>query len=268
MSNVRVLSFGAGTQSSALLALIEEGKLPPVDFAVFADTQCEPDEVYTWLEKIKAWAKTRIIIATKGNLMQEALDGAKGSGDRFSAIPFYTTNRDGENIDSGILRRQCTFDYKIAVVQKAIRTELGYLPKQRVKHKVEMLIAMSLEEVGRMRDSREKWITNKYPLIFDIPMHRQQSIDYVKTLGLGEPPRSSCMMCPFHSNAEWKSLRDNEPHNFAKVIAFDEACRKLPRMESQTFIHSSRKPLSEVDLDSETDQLDMFQNECEGMCGA
>jgi len=263
-TKIRVLSFGAGTQSSAVLGLIEEGKLPPVDFAVFADTQAEPDEVYAWLEKIKAWAKTRIVIATAGNLYADVLALAAGEGTRFAPLPLFTAAGD----DEGIIRRQCTSEYKIDVVQKAIRHELGYQKGERVKHQIEMLIAMSLEEVGRMRDSREKWITNAYPLIFDVPMHRQQSIEYVKTLGLGTPPRSSCLMCPFHSNDEWKNLRDSEPHNWQKAIELDRAVRKLPRMKSETFLHSSRKPLEEVDLDTVSPQLDLFQNECSGMCGA
>ncbi len=266
---VRVLSFGAGTQSSAVLGLIEEGKLPPVDFAVFADTQCEPDEVYVWLERIKGWAKTKIIVATIGNLYEDTLKKAAGGSTRFASIPFYTSDqREGGDDDAGILRRQCTMEYKISVVQQAVRRELGYQPRQRMKHHIEMLIAMSLEEVGRMRDSREKWIKNVYPLIFDVPMHRQQSIEYVKSFGLGTPPRSSCMMCPFHSNEEWRHLRENEPHNWEKAVAFDKACRKLPRMESETFLHPDRIPLDQVDLDKEDSQLDLFQNDCSGMCGA
>ncbi len=271
MNAVRVLSFGAGTQSSAVLGLIEEGRLPPVDFAVFADTQCEPDEVYAWMEKIHGWVKkTRIVIATRGNLFTDTIAKAAGGSTRFASIPFYTADtRDGKNgDDEAILKRQCTSEYKIEVVQQAVRRELGYKKRQRVKHKVEMLIAMSLEEVTRMRDSREKWITNKYPLIFDVPMHRQQSIEYVKTFGLGTPPRSSCMMCPFHSNEEWRHLRDNEPHNWAKAVAFDKYCRKIPRMESETFLHQDRIPLDEADLDAPDSQLDLFNNDCSGMCGA
>lgn len=273
---IRVLSFGAGTQSSAVLELIEQGKIPPVDFAVFADTQCEPKEVYDWLEKIKAWAKTPIIIATKGNLYEDALACANGESTRFSAIPFHTykhiqfqTMKYVETEDGGgILKRQCTADYKIEVVQQAVRKQLGYKPHQWMRHKVEMLIAMSLEEVGRMRDSREKWIKNVYPLIFDVPMHRQQSIEYVKTLGLGTPPRSSCLMCPLHSNEEWRHIRETDKESWEKAIAFDKACRQLPRMKSETFLHPSLKPLDEVDLDAPDPQLDMFQNDCSGMCGA
>lgn len=43
---VRVLSLGAGVQSSAIALMIAEGEIEPVEFAVFADTGAEPDRVY------------------------------------------------------------------------------------------------------------------------------------------------------------------------------------------------------------------------------
>lgn len=268
METVRVLSFGAGTQSSAVLGLIEQGKLPPVDFAVFADTGCEPDAVYDWLHKMKNWAKTEIIIAQRSNLYDDTIKLARGEVKRLASLPFFTKNTDDYEDRQSIMKRQCTSDYKIAVVQKAIRERLGYKSRQWVKHKVEMLLAMSLDEVDRMRDSREKWIKNKYPLIFDVPMHRQQSIDFVRSLGLGEPPRSACLMCPFHSNQEWRWLRDNEPHNWKKAVELDKACRKLPRLNSETYLHNSLVPLDEVNLDEQTDQMDLFRNDCSGFCGS
>ncbi len=95
MKQVRVLSFGAGTQSSAVLGLIEEGRLPPVDFAIFADTQCEPDEVYTWLAKIKTWAKrTEIVIVTKGNLYEDTINMVNGrDAIRVPAVPHLWKDR-------------------------------------------------------------------------------------------------------------------------------------------------------------------------------
>jgi len=43
-----VLSLGAGVQSSALALMLENKDInyPMPDFAVFADTQSEPQEVY------------------------------------------------------------------------------------------------------------------------------------------------------------------------------------------------------------------------------
>ena len=42
METLRILSLGAGVQSSTLAMLIEKGKIPMVDAAIFADTGAEP----------------------------------------------------------------------------------------------------------------------------------------------------------------------------------------------------------------------------------
>ena len=52
---LRILSLGAGVQSSALALMIEKGQVPMVDAAIFADVKGEPKAVYThldWLEKL------------------------------------------------------------------------------------------------------------------------------------------------------------------------------------------------------------------------
>ena len=55
--DLRVLSLGAGVQSSALALMIEKGEIPMVDCAIFADTGAEPEKV-RWLdayEKESGW---------------------------------------------------------------------------------------------------------------------------------------------------------------------------------------------------------------------
>ena len=53
MKTLRVLSLGAGVQSSTLALMIHKGEIPMVDCAIFADTQAEPPKVYDWLKFIK-----------------------------------------------------------------------------------------------------------------------------------------------------------------------------------------------------------------------
>ncbi len=53
MKTLRVLSLGAGVQSTTLALMIEKGEIPMVDAAIFADTGAEPKAVYDhldWLE--------------------------------------------------------------------------------------------------------------------------------------------------------------------------------------------------------------------------
>ena len=51
------ISFGAGTQSSALLLLSEQGVIKGIKGAIFADTGSEPQRVYDWLDFIKTKIK-------------------------------------------------------------------------------------------------------------------------------------------------------------------------------------------------------------------
>ena len=52
--HLRVLSLGAGVQSSTLALMINDGEIPMVDCGIFSDVGAEPKTVYEhldWLEK-------------------------------------------------------------------------------------------------------------------------------------------------------------------------------------------------------------------------
>ena len=95
----------------------------------------------------------------------------------------------------------------------------------------------------------------------------------MERMGYPKPPRSACIYCPFHSDAEWRRLKDEEPKEFARAVQFE---RDLQHAKSQTdkqrgkpFLHNSLKPLDTVDLttDIERGQGEMFGNDCTGLCG-
>ena len=261
---VTVLSLGAGVQSSALLLMYYEEKVtPPIDFAVFADTQSEPPEVYDWLKKLTAFVspKIKVIVDSKGNLAEDFLDKEK----RAASIPVFLKN---DNRSQGLSWRQCTQDYKIQVVQQSIRSELGYKRRQWMRHHINMVMGISTDEVVRMKPSRLKWSTNLYPLIDDLEMSRQDCIRYVETMGLGTPPRSACFMCPYRSNREWGEMKADQPEVFAAAVDFDEKIRVNNRFNATPYVHRAMKPLSEIDFEEESkDMPDALNNECEGMCG-
>ena len=68
-------------------------------------------------------------------------------------------------------------------------------------------------------------------------------------------------------------MRDNDGTSWADAVDFDHALRSGKHnafgMANPVYLHRSMTPLDEVDLSTEQDrgQLDMFGNECEGMCG-
>ena len=274
-NKLRVLSLGAGVQSSTLALMIHKGEIPMVDCAIFADTQAEPPKVYEWLEFIKKTVSYPVHIVTWRNLEQDVLDASKGEYQAFT-IPFYTKNKETEQ--KGMLMRQCTADYKIKPVTKKVRELLGYKKGERVdlkKVKVEMLMGISTDEMRRMRMNRLRYIDNQYPLINDFGMSRQDCIAWIKDNGYPMPTKSACYFCPFHSQSTWKEIKDNNPELFQKAVEMDKKIRNQEKYKIKNkykddlYLHRSCEPLDKaLEDDGQLNMFDAFDTICdEGMCG-
>ena len=275
MKTLRVLSLGAGVQSSTLALMIHKGEIPMVDCAIFADTQAEPPKVYEWLEFIKKIVSYPVHIVTWRNLEQDVLDASKGEYQAFT-IPFYTKNKDTGQ--KGMLMRQCTADYKIKPVTKKIRELLGYKKGERVdlkKVKVEMLMGISTDEIRRMRMNRLRYIDNQYPLINDFGMSRQDCIAWMKDKNYPMPTKSACYFCPFHSQSTWKDIKENDPELFKQAVEMDKKIRNQEKykiknkFKDDLYLHRSCEPLDKaLEDDGQLDMFEKFNSICdEGMCG-
>jgi hypothetical protein len=254
----RVLSLGAGVQSSALLLMAEAGRYPRPDFAVFADPQGETPDTYAWLEKLKRLSSIPIYQPTFGNLYDDELNSVKRS-----TLPYWTSSPDGK--PTGISMRKCTADYKIRLVYKEIRRVLGLKGKRLPVGEIKVMIGISVDEAQRMKPSREPWVENEHPLCFD-RITRQNCKDYVESVAGEVPPRSACFFCPFHSNLEWRRIRDGFPDLWYLATALDRRARERFGYNAKLFLHRDRVALEDADLGGK-DQVDLFGNECEGMCG-
>ena len=267
---LNVLSLGAGVQSSALALMATHGEIsPPPDFAVFADTQSEPEEVYKWLDWLEGKLSFPVYRVTQGSLEDAELKlrTSKKSGHvyRKALIPAFTD-------DGGMsIGRKCTTDYKIVPIHRFIRGKLGIKGKQIKERVAIQWVGISLDEVHRMRMSRKPWIENRYPLI-EKSITRTDCQRWFEKMQYPIPPRSACYFCPFHNDREWIHLRDDTPKEFQKAVEFEEQANKIAEQETskrrvKVFLHSSRKPLSEVRFNHDKNQPSLFGNECEGMCG-
>lgn len=278
MDKLRVLSLGAGVQSSTLALMIEHGELPPIDAAIFADVKGEPKKVYEWLEYLKTKITSYPIhIVTWRDLKQDILDAAKGEYKAFTA-PFFS--KDKITGKKSMLMRQCTNMYKVQPVLQEIRKLLGLKKGERRKAgtKVDLLMGISLDEVVRMRTNQLKYITNEYPLV-DKKMTRQDCLQWLEDNFYPTPPRSACTFCPYHSNKEWLDIKNGDPEEWKEVVEMDKAIRnqeqykdknKDKNITDEIFLHRSCKPIDEVDFEEKSPQLDLFygfSNECEGYCG-
>ena len=290
---MKILSLGAGVQSTAVLLMSCKGVLPKIDAAIFADTQWEPSAVYahlTWLEAEAAKHGIPVHRVTAGNIREDALEFRRNrksaDGKRYASLPMFVKNTDGS---VGKLPRQCTKEYKIQPIERFIRrTVLGLAPGQRAPEKaVEHWFGISAEEYAhRGRKSMNHWQTFRYPLVFDVEsprdragslfargFDRQDCKDWLSANGYPEPPRSACIGCPFRSDEEYAAL---SPDEFADACDFDDKGRELERpsnrgLDGVPFLHRSMVPLRMVQLRPKAERRERsmvgFLDECQGMCG-
>lgn len=264
------LSFGGGVQSTALLICSGLGLhgVPKADVAVFADTQGELGATYDHVRIMRDWSADHGIhlsVVTAGSLENDVLIGV---GQSQISIPAFIKNADGSR---GIMRRQCTYDYKLTPIIREVRVRLGLKPGQIAKGRfnVRAMLGISLDEIVRIKPSREEWIENTFPLV-DARLRREDCSKIIREAGIPDPPKSACYFCPYRRDKGWRWMRDHHPADFAKAIEFDRKVRtSQPKLIGQAYLHDSLEPLESTDLDREKAQgiLDGFTSECEGMCG-
>lgn len=261
-----VLSLGVGVQSSTLYFQSSLNSIQRADYAVFADTGSESANTYKYLEYIQKWCANNNgipIIVIKQNLYEDAMRGLNKAGKKFLSIPVY--GMEGGKRFFG--QRQCTKHYKIETVFKAIRSLYGLLPKKRTP-KTDVLIGISTDEILRMKPSRYKTLTNIFPLI-DKNMSRDDCKQWLKDNGFIIPPKSSCIFCPYNNDLMWLEEKTNRPDEFEKSCILDDAIRNVTgKGDTGTYLHQSCKPLREVEFKNKNNvDINLFNNECEGMCG-
>lgn len=272
--DIRVLSLGGGVQSSYLY-LTEE-----YDCAIFADTQEEPGAVYSHLGWLARQNRARIIFRSIGKLGDHLINGRNSTGGRFVSIPAFTIGEDGKE---AILRRQCSKEYKSEVVYKAIReVVLGLKPRRRVPKNVQIILSfgISVEEARRATRIKNRlkqypWITPRFPLLEQF-IGRTDCMRWLRTHVPHETPRSACIFCPYHSDSEWLRIKREDPKGWDRAVEIDRALRQPGtvinrNIDNPLFLHRSLIPIEEVNFEmriaARLNEIPLFSQECEGMCG-
>lgn len=249
---MRFISLGAGVQSSTMALIANSGKFGHIDGAIFADTQWEPKAVYNYLELLERECDFPIYRVTAGNLRDKVL--LEG----YSDAPFFRRGPSG-NIEMG--RRQCTWQFKMRPIREKLRDLLKEQQLKKTPGSIELMIGISTDEAHRMKPADVKWISHEWPLI-DEGMSRRDCRAWLDRNGFPQPPKSSCLGCPLHSREHWRWIRDNSPEEWAQTVADDEKLRERGEHMVPRCV-----PLKDYDLGVSEDQLEMWGNECLGMCG-
>jgi hypothetical protein len=258
-----IISLGAGVQSSTMALMAAHGEITPMpDAAIFADTQAEPKSVYRWLDWLEGQLPFPVSRVTAGNLAEKTLALATVN------LPIFT--RDEAGNQGKIRNRNCTRDFKLVPLKREERS-LAKIRRGQVIPGVMTWIGISLDEVWRMKEPREPWRDHRWPLI-ELRMTRADCLRWMEKHNYPEPPRSACVFCPFHSDTEWRRLKSEEPEAFAAAVEFErnlQSSKTGGQFRTVPFLHRSLSPLDQVDFSTAEDygQTNMFNNECEGMCG-
>jgi hypothetical protein len=281
MQTMRILNLGAGIQSTALALMAESGEIAKFDYAIFADVKAEPKSVYSHLEWLIKQLSYPVLIRSRGSLLENLKNGVNADGQRYCSIPAFTGDY-GQL--GGITRRQCTSEYKIKVVEKTIRQDILNLPRfGRIPKDIKIIqsFGLSYDEQARIvkvqrNHSHNNWAV-EFPL-YDMEMTRSDCIKWLENYGIPHiVPRSACTFCPYHSDAEWKRMKLEDPESWDQAVEVDRILRdKHMRcnqgMNDQMWLHRACKPLDEIDFDkspkdAKGQSFFSFSSECEGMCG-
>ncbi|OWK45515.1 hypothetical protein [Fimbriiglobus ruber] len=271
MKEYHVLNLGAGVQSTALFLLAREPEQRVrFDLAIFADIGEEPAAVYAHLEHLRALGTPPIWVRSAGSLGDDLMHGRNRTGQRFASIPAFTKDSSGK---VGVVRRQCTKEYKIEVVNKAIRRELlGLKPRQRIPSEVVVYqyFGISTDEAGRAERGKKRFegvrhTVPVYPLI-EMGWSRKDCSAYFL--------KSSCVFCPYRTNQSWVNLKRSDPEGWNRAVEIDAVLRDKNSVvtrgfRQELFVHRSCVPLDMIDFAALSPNAlePMTTGECHGMCG-
>jgi hypothetical protein len=186
---VMFASYGAGTNSTAMLIKAVEHKMP-VDLILFADTGGERPDTYAYRDLFSEWMESH-------------------------GYPAIITVRESVTLEADCLRRKalpaiaygfktCSQRWKNRPQERFIKNWHRAQEAWRKGEKVIKLVGFDADEPHRANRASDEGYQNRYPLI-EWKMGREECIAAIQAAGLPLPGKSSCFYCP---NMEDHEIRD------------------------------------------------------------
>lgn len=218
---MKVIAYGGGVQSTALVVLATQGELD-YQYALFSnvgDKAEHPDTLAYVSTVMTPWAKDRdgpqVVTLHKEwqrgdrkgqvvDLWDEIVDRDK----RSIPIPIRMPDTGAPG------NRLCTIDYKVRVVSRWIRDNAD-------TDETQVAIGISTDEYQRA--SRRKDIDGEraiYPLL-DLNLSRSDCQNIISDAGLPVPRKSSCFFCPFHKPSHFAEMRRDDPELFQRAAELE-----------------------------------------------
>lgn len=254
---MKVISYGGGVQSTALLVLAGTGRIRDVYDAVFANTGADSEHPATlaYIEQVaRPWAEAHGVtiheVAADGPTLHQAATASLPA----TPLPL----RMGYDGPPG--NRTCTRKWKADPVSRWLKDNGA-----SKNSPADLLIGISTDEMHRATTGRDRpHERRRFPLL-DQNLDRAGCQAVIAYAGLPVPPKSSCWFCPFKRTQDWAELRHDRPDLYRQVIAIEDAINAARPDDPLRF---ARKPLAAIQ--SAQDRLFVLPDEgaaCdEGYC--
>lgn len=263
----RVVSYGGGVQSTALLVLAAQRV---IDFPVFLFANVGDDSEHPkTLEYIREHAapfaahhgiELHMLDRIRRDKTVETLYGRlTRPGSRSLPIPVRMSN-------GAPGTRSCTADFKIIVIGRWLKAHGA-----SESSKATVGIGISLDEIERLNKRKAMAYENPvYPLLdHEPPLRRDDCARIIRSAGLPVPPKSACWFCPMHRPSAWAEMKRDEPDLFARSCALEDLLneRRAELGKDQVWFTRFNRPLAA--LPKAQEMLTGFDSEAEcdnGMC--
>jgi len=196
-----VLSLGAGVNSTALLHLLIDKKMP-LDEVIFADTGAEKPETYEYIrERILTFLAQHgiayAVVRAKETLIERCVRGHTVPDRRY---------------------RWSTRDYKIRPIYKYLKPRAP----------VVCYLGIAADEPDRVKQEyRVDWVERKWPLV-EYGITRDGCETIIREHGWPLPVKSGCFFCPFTRLNDWRTLWKQHPELYAQAIQLEQNGSKYP----------------------------------------
>ncbi len=249
-----------GVQSTALYLMSSLGYIEKANYAIYADLRSEKPTTDNLVKYLLDWQKYNDgieILIEDADIYTDVINGVNSDGKPFVTIPAFSES-------GGMVQRQCTGEYKIKTVKNKIRELHGLKYKQRMKP-TELWLGISTDEIERAKVSQMYNVEYKYPLI-DKQISRADCITFLEERSFHNVDKSSCVFCPYQQNKQFREIKEKYPEQWSKIVKVDKAIRDKSRKgkEDRLYLHRSLKPINEVYLQEDQEELFMCE---EGFCG-
>lgn len=259
---LRSYNYGGGVQSTAMLVLVAQGRLPAGIFlmANVGDDSEDPrslEYVRTVAMPYAAAHGIELVLLEPPETLLGRLERTHGD-----LIPWMIN---AENRGT----RACTTEWKLRRIGKELlaRGATAAAP-------AEVCLGISTDEVARANTKRtQPYERILYPLLGmdpaapDVRLSRADCMALLRREGLPVPTKSACWFCPYRSRDAWAEMRRDRPDLFERAVQLEEtkSAQAVSRGRAPLTLLRSYQPLSS--LPEAPDMLPFGDDGCDDNAG-